>query len=398
MAKPSGRERREAESVIAYWVGKRAAVDSGAAVTALALDLAAMRTPEWSHRFVIALGATDEDAALVQFGANFARLLQIPPNSEPPLEIRRWLPNPHPEILLSGCRDAIERDDPVLLQRVIDRQDGQREMLRCCFVPIAAEQGAIVRFVLGAYNSRLADGAAAPPDEAAAVAVRARAAKLTVRIKLPDCKRAAWSWRRTALAAGGQSMSSRRAVLAGALASVVSRPPRGGRTDDRRPHDGFLVPASGPYIGTPTAVFNSFRRGLADLGCVEGRNIRYEYRSAPDRAGLGEMAAELVRLKVDVLVAAGVAALIVKPVSASTPVVFGFSGDPVQAGLVEGLARPGGNVTGVTFLALNWSASVSPCSRRRRRRFRGWRSWELPSIPASGANGAPGRTPAGLWA
>ncbi len=159
MAKPSGRERREAESVISYWHGKREAVDSGAAVTALALDLAAMRTPEWSHRFVIALGATDEHAALVHFGANFARLFHIPPNSEPPLEIRQFLPNPHPEIFLRGCRDAIERNDPVLLHRVIDREDGQREMFRCCFVPIAAEQGSIVRFVLGAYNSRFADGA-----------------------------------------------------------------------------------------------------------------------------------------------------------------------------------------------------------------------------------------------
>jgi len=147
-------------------------------------------------------------------------------------------------------------------------------------------------------------------------------------------------------------MSSRRAVLAGALASVALSPIAGRpqpATDG--PTIGFLVPASGPYIGTPTEVFDSFRRGLADLGHVVGRNIRYEYRSAPDRAGLGEMAAELVRLKVDVLVAAGVAAFNAKPVSASTPVVFGFSGDPVQAGLVDSLARPGGNMTGVTFLA-----------------------------------------------
>ena len=147
-------------------------------------------------------------------------------------------------------------------------------------------------------------------------------------------------------------MSSRRAVLAGSLASIAllpvagrAEPATGGATI------GFLLPASGPYIGTPTAVFDSFRRGLADLGYVEGRDIRYEYRSAPDRAGLAEMAAELVRLKVAVLVAAGVAVFSAKPVSASTPVVFGFSGDPVQAGLVGGLARPGGNMTGVTFLA-----------------------------------------------
>ena len=108
-------------------------------------------------------------------------------------------------------------------------------------------------------------------------------------------------------------MSSRRAVLAGSLASVALSPVAGrAQPATGGPTIGFLVPASGPYIGTPTAVFDSFRRGLADLGHVEGRNIRYEYRSAPDRAGLGEMAAELVRLKVDVLVAAGVAAFIAK--------------------------------------------------------------------------------------
>ncbi len=146
-------------------------------------------------------------------------------------------------------------------------------------------------------------------------------------------------------------MSSRRAVLAGSLASVALSPVAGRAQPARGgPTIGFLVPASGAYIGTPTAVFDSFRRGLADLGHIEGRNIRYEYRSAP-RAELGEMAAELVGLKVDVLVAAGVAAFSAKPVSTSTPVVFGFSGDPVQAGLVDGLARPGGNITGVTFLA-----------------------------------------------
>jgi putative tryptophan/tyrosine transport system substrate-binding protein len=146
-------------------------------------------------------------------------------------------------------------------------------------------------------------------------------------------------------------MRSRRAVLAGALVSVALSPVAGrAQPASGGPTVGFLVPASGPYIGTPTAVFDSFRRGLADLGHVEGRNIRYEYRSAP-RADLDELAAELVRLKVDVLVAAGVAAFSAKPVSAGTPVVFGFSGDPVQAGLVDGLARPGGNITGVTFLA-----------------------------------------------
>ena len=146
-------------------------------------------------------------------------------------------------------------------------------------------------------------------------------------------------------------MKSRRSVLASAIALVASPPfVATAQPTVTVPKIGFLVPASGIYIGTPTAVFDAFRRGLTDLGHIEGRSVRYEYRSAPDRAALGDMAAELVRLEVDVLVAAGVAAYMAKAASASIPIVFGFSGDPIQAGLVDGLARPGHNMTGVTFL------------------------------------------------
>jgi hypothetical protein len=141
--------------MIAYWDGRRGAAERSAAITPLARDLAAMRTPEWSHRFVIAFDPATEDAALVHYGTNFARLFQIPPQSEPPLDLRGALPDPYPEIFLGGCRDAIARQDAVLVQRLVDRGDGGREMFRCCFIPIAAEPGAVVRFVLGAYNSRL---------------------------------------------------------------------------------------------------------------------------------------------------------------------------------------------------------------------------------------------------
>jgi putative tryptophan/tyrosine transport system substrate-binding protein len=147
-------------------------------------------------------------------------------------------------------------------------------------------------------------------------------------------------------------MKSRRSVLASAIALVASPPfVATAQPTVTVPKIGFLVPASGIYIRTPTAVFDAFRRGLTDLGHIEGRSVRYEYRSAPDRAALGDMAAELVRLEVDVLVAAGVAAYMAKAASASIPIVFGFSGDPIQAGLVDGLPRPGHNMTGVTFLS-----------------------------------------------
>jgi hypothetical protein len=118
-----------------------------------------MRAEAWSHRFLIALGPSDDDTALMRYGANFARLFQIPHGSEPPLPAREWLPDRLREVFLGGCRQAIERNRPVRLQRIVQREDGQSEMFRCCFIPLSAPEGSAARFVLGAYNSRLADPA-----------------------------------------------------------------------------------------------------------------------------------------------------------------------------------------------------------------------------------------------
>jgi putative ABC transport system substrate-binding protein len=109
---------------------------------------------------------------------------------------------------------------------------------------------------------------------------------------------------------------------------------------------GFLSSAASP--GTP---YESFRQGLRDLGYVEGQNIAIEYRSGEGIPRLTELATELVELKIDLIVAQGQAAIAAKTASRAVPVVFGMSGDPVDAGLIDGLARPGGNMTGTTFLA-----------------------------------------------
>jgi len=102
----------------------------------------------------------------------------------------------------------------------------------------------------------------------------------------------------------------------------------------------------------------ALRQGLRDLGWVEGQNIAYEDRFAegrPDR--LPDLAAELVRLKVDVVFAGSTpAALAAKNATATTPVVMVMGGDPVASGLVASLARPGGNLTGVTALYQELSA------------------------------------------
>src|SRR6266568_5831703 len=93
----------------------------------------------------------------------------------------------------------------------------------------------------------------------------------------------------------------------------------------------------------------AFRQGLRDLGYVEGRNLVIEYRSAEGKLErLPALAAELVALKVDVIVAPGTpAALAAKQATKTIPIVF-TAVDAVTSGLVTSLARPGGNVTGLS--------------------------------------------------
>src|SRR5262249_12960387 len=121
-----------------------------------------------------------------------------------------------------------------------------------------------------------------------------------------------------------------------------------------------------PVIGvldarSPGANENSlraFRQGLKDTGYAEGENVAIEYRWAEDRFDrLPELAADLVRRKVSVIVApANNPALAAKAATSAIPIVFGVGEDPVKLGLVASLNRPGGNVTGVTFVSAELGA------------------------------------------
>ena len=116
-----------------------------------------------------------------------------------------------------------------------------------------------------------------------------------------------------------------------------------------------------PRIGYLTAQTSSaefpridaFRQGLRALGYVEGQNIAIEYRSMDGKLErLPEVAAELVRLKVDVLIPISTnAALAAKRATSTVPIFFMGVSNPVEVGLVESLARPGGNITGLTNIA-----------------------------------------------
>jgi putative ABC transport system substrate-binding protein len=96
----------------------------------------------------------------------------------------------------------------------------------------------------------------------------------------------------------------------------------------------------------------ALRQGLAEAGFMEGRNLRIESRYAENQLSrLPLLAAELIRLPVAVIVANSPAAHAAKAVTATVPIVFTVGNDPVRDGLVTSLNRPGGNVTGVSFLA-----------------------------------------------
>src|SRR5215470_5927293 len=93
----------------------------------------------------------------------------------------------------------------------------------------------------------------------------------------------------------------------------------------------------------------AFVRRLRELGWIEGRTIAIEYRWAEGRdERFAEIAAEFVRLKVDVIVTGGAAVPAAKQATSLIPIVFAAAADPVGAGLVASLVRPGGNVTGLS--------------------------------------------------
>ena len=118
-----------------------------------------------------------------------------------------------------------------------------------------------------------------------------------------------------------------------------------------------IVPVVGCLSGGTPAAFSriteSFRLGLNDAGYVEGRDVELEFRWGGDRySRLPELAADLARLNVTAIATFDTAsALAAKAATATIPIVFSMGADPIKIGLVDNLARPGGNVTGISYLS-----------------------------------------------
>jgi putative tryptophan/tyrosine transport system substrate-binding protein len=133
------------------------------------------------------------------------------------------------------------------------------------------------------------------------------------------------------------------------LAGAVVWPPAARAQAGKLPTIGFFGGASAS-VWSPWAA--AFVQRLRQLGWIEGRTVAIEYRWAEGTSvRAAEIASEFVRLKVDVIVAGGAAILASKQATSTIPIVFPIHGDPVGGGLVVSLARPGGNITGLSLQA-----------------------------------------------
>jgi len=150
----TGRERRQTERVIAYWEKKVA--EAGGSATVAALDLGDIQSEEWSHRFVIAVDPVVENSALLLYGADFGRLLDLPDKRAPHVPMVRQLPKRYSDVFIRGCGEADREGTPIRLEGEVERDDGTTELFRAAFIPVGVKENSITHIAFGAFNSRIA--------------------------------------------------------------------------------------------------------------------------------------------------------------------------------------------------------------------------------------------------
>ncbi|HTQ33488.1 MAG TPA: hypothetical protein VMI30_04910 [Stellaceae bacterium] len=149
------RERRESERAIRYWEKKVETLGSNATIAAL--DLAEINTPDWSHRFVIAVDPVVENSSLLLYGSDFAKLLDLPEKGTPHVPMVRQLPRHLSEVFMQGCGDAHNTRQAVRMEGEVARPDGKRELYRAVFIPVGVKENSLTHLAFGAFNSFIAE-------------------------------------------------------------------------------------------------------------------------------------------------------------------------------------------------------------------------------------------------
>ena len=151
-------------------------------------------------------------------------------------------------------------------------------------------------------------------------------------------------------------MNRRKLLVAVGLGALAAALPSIAQQQGKIWRIGFLAPRSRPTSSDPD-VYSAFPQGMRELGYVEGKNFVVEWRFADGKfERLPGLAAELVKMKVDVIVAAGtVATEVAQRATTTIPIVIAASVDPVGSGFVKSLARPGGNITGLSLATSDFS-------------------------------------------
>jgi hypothetical protein len=151
--KAAGRERREAERLIADWEDETRRLSHVLAL--LTLKTSEMTTEKWANRFIVALRPAIEDCTFLFYGATFAALLELPEKATPSVPMVEQLPARYVPVFTRGCINATLWGTPVRLHGSADRDDGRQELYRAAFIRLSLDTYRQRHFALGAFNCRV---------------------------------------------------------------------------------------------------------------------------------------------------------------------------------------------------------------------------------------------------